>query len=140
MKRLLITWQRLIDNDKTCPRCEGTEKELHRAFEKISKALSYLGIKVILEKQEISIDEFKVNTLRSNQIWINNKPIEEWLNAKIGSSKCCDVCGDEQCRTIEISESRYEVIPENLIIKASLLAAAEMINNKLPFLMFHGEH
>lgn len=140
MKKLLIKWQRLIENNKTCPRCEGTEKELEKAYEKLRKALSYFGIEVILKKEAITIDAFKENSLSSNQIWINNIALETWINAKTGSSKCCSICGDEDCRVIEISGRKYEVIPENLIIKASLLATAEMIDSKLSLLMFHGEH
>lgn len=130
MKKLIIRWQRLIDNNKTCPRCEGTEQEINRAYEKLKDALSQIGIKVILDKRELSMDEFKNNPLISNQIWINNKPLEEWLNAAVGQSQCCDVCGDEKCRTIEFKGENYETIPEALIIKACFLAAADIISIK----------
>lgn len=128
MKKLLITWQRLVDNNKTCPRCGDTEKEIERAYEKLREAFRLVGIEVMLNKKEISMDEFKANPLISNQIWINEKPLEEWLNAKVGQSQCCDVCGGEECRTIEFSGRNYETIPEALIIKACLLAAANIIS------------
>ncbi len=127
MKKLLIKWQRVIDNNRTCPRCEGTEKEIEKAYEKIKKALSALSIEVVLDKIELTMDEFKKAPLQSNQIWINNKSLEEWLNSKVGKSKCCDVCGDEECRTIDFLGISYEKIPEALIIKACLLAAADII-------------
>ena len=131
MKKLIIRWQRLLDNNKTCPRCRKTEKEIEKAYKKLKEVFSPIGIEVVLDKRERSMDVFKTNPLVSNQIWIMDKPIEEWLNANSGKSRCCDVCGDEECRTIELSGKTYESIPEALIIKACLLAAADLISPKL---------
>jgi hypothetical protein len=131
MEKLVIKWQRLVEENKTCPRCGDTEKELERAFLKLKDAFALLNIEVILEKIQLSKEDFKRNPLSSNQIWINIKPLEFWINAGIGNSRCCDVCGDENCRTIELSGKSYETVPENLIIKASILALADMIKNRL---------
>lgn len=139
MKKLIIRWRRLIDNNRTCSRCEGTEKEIEKAYKKLKEAFSPIGIEVVLDKTELRMDEFKINPLNSNQIWINNKPLEEWLNADVGQSQCCDVCGDEECRTLKFSGKNYEIIPEALIIKACLLAAADMISPE-SVLMFPVEH
>ncbi len=130
MKKLLIKWWRLIDSGQTCPRCKNTEIELDKACQKLKEAFRILGIEVIIDKQEITNDEFNKNPLISNQIFINNKPLEEWLNAKVSQSPCCDICGDQDCRTVEFLGKSYEIIPSELIIKACLLAAADMILTK----------
>ena len=61
----------------------------------------------------------------SNRIWIAGKPIEEWLEGTVGSSRCCSVCGDSECRTVEVRGTTFEAIPEQLILKAALLAASD---------------
>lgn len=133
---LKLKWQRLMDNEnRTCLRCGASEEELEKAYLKLKEALSPLGIDVVLEKSKLSLDEFRANPLSSNQIWIGDKTLEEWLGAKTGESKCCDVCGDEECRTIEFGKHTYETIPAPLIIKAGLIAASEIlpVENPLRF-------
>ncbi|MEM4229694.1 MAG: DUF2703 domain-containing protein [Thermoproteota archaeon] len=71
--------------------------------------------------------EFKKDPLRSNQILINGLPLEDWVGGKAGQSPCCDVCGPSECRTVAIGEEAYEVIPADLIIKAGLLAASQLV-------------
>jgi len=58
-KFLKIKWQRLISNGKTCPRCRSTGRELNKAIAVLEKALAPLGIEVMLEKEKISMSEFK---------------------------------------------------------------------------------
>ncbi len=72
----------------------------------------------------------KKNPLESNRIWINDKPLEEYLKADVGKSPCCDVCGPSECRTIEVDGNIYEVVTADMIIRAGLLAASEMTSNK----------
>ena len=120
MKKLIITWQRLINEDEaTCPRCGGTERELEKAV----KELKGMGIAVELEKKALSPAEFKSAPLMSNRIVINGKPLEDWLKAGSGSSKCCEECGDEECRTVEVNDQSYATIPAELIVQAGLEAS-----------------
>lgn len=133
MLTLKIKWQRLVDEEnKTCPRCRETEEELDKAYSKLRDALFPLGIDVILKKRQMSPGEFKNNPLTSNQIWIADRTLEEWLGAETGKSKCCDVCGDEKCRTVEAGNHTYETIPASLIIKAGLIAASEILPVEKP--------
>uniref|UniRef100_A0A7C4NSB4 DUF2703 domain-containing protein n=1 Tax=Thermodesulfobacterium geofontis TaxID=1295609 RepID=A0A7C4NSB4_9BACT len=127
MNTLKIKWQRLLINGKTCPRCKLTEKELEKAISILKQYLNPLGIEIIIEKNELSVEEFKKNSLQSNQIWVNDVPLEDWINGKVGQSICCDVCGPSECRTIKVGKKVYETIPAELVVKAGLLAALQLI-------------
>ena len=119
----------MIDEDgQTCPRCGSTESELEKAINTLKQSLAPLEIEVLIEKKVIDSATFAINFLESNRIWINNTPIEEWLEAKVGRSLCCEVCGDAECRTVEIGENIYETIPADLIIKAGLIAASNTMD------------
>lgn len=127
MKPMQILWKRLIKGGETCTRCEDTGRELEAAVAKLAAALRPLEIEPVLEMQEIDEAEFKANTSESNRVWIAGKSIEEWLGADVGMSRCCSVCGDSNCRTLEVGGHTYETIPEEQFIKAGLMAASQMI-------------
>lgn len=124
---LKIRWQRLISEGETCPRCGSTEKEVEKAISTLTQSLAPLGIEVVLEKQELSVAEFKKDPSQSNRIWLNNRLLEDWIGGEVGHSPCCDVCGPSECRTVEVKGQVYEVIPANLIIWAGLTAASQLI-------------
>ena len=135
MKALPIVWKRLVSPDgKTCDRCGATHQEIQRAVSKLREALSPLGIEPTLEAQVLDADSFKANPSESNRVWIAGRPMEEWLGANVGSSRCCSVCGESDCRTVEVSGTVFEAIPEKLLIKAGLAAAASLfdITNEEP--------
>ncbi len=123
MKTLPIVWQRLVSSGQTCPRCANTGNEVERAYQQLRTQLLPLGIEPVLETRQIDEAAFKTDPSESNRIWIAGKPMEEWLNAAVGSSPCCSVCGDSECRTIDVGGATYEVVPEELLVKAGLIAA-----------------
>jgi hypothetical protein len=127
-KFVKIRWMRLISNGETCRRCGSTEKELNRAMYILKQSFAPLGIDIILEKEELSDREFKKDPLQSNQIWINDRVLEDWMEGAVGRSPCCDVCGENDCRTVEVKGRVYETIPGEIIIKAGLLAASELVD------------
>lgn len=127
MKPMHILWKRLVKDGETCIRCGDTGRELKAAVAKLAAALHPLGIEPVLETQEIDEPAFKFNTSESNRVWIAGKPVEEWLGADVGMSRCCSVCGDSDCRTLEVGGRTYETIPEEQFIKAGLMAASQMI-------------
>lgn len=130
LKTLTIQWQRLIDETgATCNRCRDTGGTVEAAFKKVQKALAELGVKTKLESKKIVPEVFKKDPLQSNRIWISGRPLEEWIGAAVGQSQCCDACGDSECRTITINKDTFETIPEELIIRACLLAAAELFKD-----------
>ncbi len=127
MRTLLIRWERLVEGDRTCPRCRSTEEELEKAISTLKRALGPLGIEVLLEKEALSDAQFSQDPLRSNRIWLNGLPLEEWLGGTVGHSPCCDVCGPAECRTVEVGGQVYEAIPADLIVKAGLTAVLEIL-------------
>ena len=129
-KELIISWQRLVLEGESCSRCRATEAEVEKAVVSLKSALAPLGVEVVLEKKSLAVEEFKRDTLESNMIRLNGRLLEEWLEAKAGKSQCCDVCGSSDCRTVNIKGEIYETIPSEIIIKAGLLVAAELIGQK----------
>lgn len=123
MKTLSILWQRLVSDGETCPRCASTGHEVERAYQQLREQLMPLGIEPVLETREIDAATFLANPLESNRIWIAGKPMEEWVHATVSSSPCCSVCGDKECRTVDVAGASYEVVPVELLVKAGLIAA-----------------
>ncbi len=133
MKPLRIVWQRLVNSGgQTCDRCGGTYDALQRAIAKLEDALGPSGLEPTLETKEIDEGSFKADPSASNRIWIADRPLEQWLAATVGDSRCCSVCGDSECRTVELDGTVFEAIPEELILKAALLAAAQMLVPTVP--------
>ncbi|MDT8419220.1 MAG: DUF2703 domain-containing protein [Desulfuromonadales bacterium] len=130
MKKLTIRWQRLVDETgRTCERCSSTERSVDASFVQLRKSLSGLGIDVELKKEMLAPSAFKEDPLKSNCIWIQEKPLEEWIGANVGRSQCCDVCGEAECRTVSTGQKTFETIPAQIIIQAGLLAAADLLKN-----------
>jgi hypothetical protein len=128
MQRLPIIWQRLVSADgRTCIRCDATYQHLQSAVVKLKGALEPLGIEPTLELREIDQSTFRNEPAESNRIWIAGKPVEEWLGAGVGNSRCCSVCGDAPCRTMEVDGAVFEEIPEAVILKAALIAASGLV-------------
>ncbi|MCX7832048.1 MAG: DUF2703 domain-containing protein [Actinobacteria bacterium] len=130
MKKIIIRWFRLVENGETCPRCAETEKELEDAYKALKESLSAVNINLELIKEEITKEDFEKNPLKSNLLTINGKSLEHWLGGKSGSSKCCSVCGDKECRTVEIDGKTYETIKSELITKAVLIAASDLLKER----------
>ena len=128
MKSLPIIWQRLVSDGKTCDRCNATYQEIQRAVSKLKEALSPFGIKPTLETIDIDEKAFKANPFESNRIWIAGRPIEEWLGASVGSSRCCSVCGELECRTVLLGGTTFEAIPEKLFLRAALVASSQLLD------------
>lgn len=133
MKTLAIEWQRLLDERlQTCPRCGTTEREVEKAVRELNRELAPVDITVTLVKKSIDAEAFKKDALQSNRILIAGKTLEEWLGAATGQSKCCDVCGDSDCRTIEYDGEAHEAIPSDMIVIAGITAAVSLFGIQPP--------
>lgn len=129
MKCLPIVWQRLVSAaGTTCPRCQGTQDQVLRAVDRLKAALEPMGIRPTLEIRELDQIAFQNRPAESNRIWIAGKPMDQWIEGKVGSSRCCNECGDSDCRTVEVGGATYEVIPEQLLVRAGLIAATSMLD------------
>ncbi len=133
MNTLVIEWQRLLDERKeTCPRCGSTEQEVEKAVRELDRLLTTSDITVNLIKKSIDPETFKKDALQSNKILIAGKTLEEWLGATTGQSRCCEVCGDSECRTVEYGGDTHEAIPAEMIIRAGITAAASLFKIQPP--------
>ncbi len=114
MTALPILWQRLVKDGATCDRCGGTYAELQKA------------LAPFVELREIDEATFRADPSASNRIWIAGVPLEDWLGAGVGTSRCCAACGDADCRTVMVDETTFETIPADLIVRAARRAAAAL--------------
>ncbi|MCL5104823.1 MAG: DUF2703 domain-containing protein [Armatimonadetes bacterium] len=132
LKTLTVKWQRLVgDTGQTCDRCGSTQDEVREAYALLRKSLAPLGIDVVLEEKALDKATAAKDIAESNRIWVADKPIEAWLGATSGTSDCSS-CGSivgakSACRTVVVGRNAYESIPSALIVKAGLLAAAEIV-------------
>jgi anti-sigma factor RsiW len=128
MKILSIKWQRLVHGGETCPRCGETGEEVKQAVEALRERLAPLGLRVTLETAELDMAAWQADPDQSNRIWVAGRPLEDWLEGEVGHSTCCGVCGDADCRTLELEGQTYEAIPAALIIQAGLQAASWLLS------------
>ena len=125
---LEIHWQRLVDaHGETCVRCAATGDAVRVVVERLGTALAPLGIDVVQVAEALDVSTFHANPLDSNRISIAGKSLESWLGARSGQSRCCSACGGTDCRTLEVDGEIFEAVPAELIIRAGLHAAADMI-------------
>ena len=128
---LTVNWQRMVTDDgATCDRCGSTGEELRKAVDTLREALAPLGITVESTEEELSTTEFASNVIGSNRIMIGGRLLEDWLGGATGQSpceSCCEAVGDDvECRTVTVDQTTYDTVPAELIIRAGLLAAAEL--------------
>ncbi len=133
MNTLVIEWQRLLDEQKeTCSRCGSTEQEVEKAVKELSRMFEESAVAFSLIKKSIDPETFRKDVLQSNKILVAGKTLEEWLGATTGQSKCCETCGDAECRTVEYAGDTHEAIPAELIVRAGLTAAAYLFKLQPP--------
>lgn len=128
MRTLDITWQRLVKGGQTCSRCGATGEAVQSAMETLDETLRPLDIKPVLRTVEIDDVSFTASPTESNRIVIAGKSLEDWTGGATGDSHCSSVCGEHQCRTVEVDGVVFEAVPEWLIVKAALLAAAAQLS------------
>jgi hypothetical protein len=122
---LVLRWQRLVDQDgATCQRCGLTEAAVDEAEAALRPVLAPLGLRLQVEKQALGVAAFQADPASSNRVWIDGQPIETLLGGTVGASKCCDSCGDNDCRTLSVDGTTREAIPTDWIVRAAVIAAA----------------
>ncbi len=127
-RTLVIRWQRLVDNaGDTCDRCAGTQRSIEQARRTLAASLKPLGLQVQVIKSQLTAEQFKLDPSESNRIWIGEETLESILGVKTGTSTCSGCCGDSPCRTTVFDGQSYETIPPELIVRAGLRVAANLI-------------
>lgn len=118
MRRIIVEWQHLVENDLTCQRCSSTEINLTEAMKLLNKELIHKNITLKLVETKLSCDDIKL----SNRILIDGKAIEDILDLKVAYSycqTCSTLIGHSTCcRTILYHENEYEEVPVVAIIEA----------------------
>lgn len=125
---LTVVWQRLLTDGDTCPRCGTTQAAVRAAVDSLTDVLRPLGIRAVLEERALDQAAFEASPGESNRIWLAGRPLEEWVGGSTGASRCCSVCGDNECRTVEVGGTSFEAVPERLIVAAGLAAAASLLS------------
>jgi hypothetical protein len=116
-----------VKGGQTCSRCGATGEAVQSAVETLDAVPRPLGIKPVLRTVEIYEVSFTASPTESNRIVIAGKSLEDWTGGATGHSHCSSVCGEHQCRTVEVNVVAFESVPEWLIVKAALLAAAQLL-------------
>ncbi len=130
--RLGFHWQRLVTGEgETCDRCGSTEQELREAIETLKQSLRPLGIEIELVEEALTPQECAEDIIGSNRIVIGGRTVEEWLGGEAGQSpceSCCTAIGEDvECRTVVVDGTTYETVPAELVVRAGLLAASDMM-------------
>lgn len=119
MRQVEIEWFHLDEGKGTCERCAGTGAELKAVVKELQQECALKGVEIVLK--ETCVD--RKNLIRSNQIYINGRPIEGILAGGIVSLTDCPSCakligGSACCRALTVNGVRYETIPGSLIRQA----------------------
>lgn len=122
-RTLIIDWQYTVCLSKDpCERCRMGPEEVRAAYKNLQTALAELEITVVLNEQ--------TDDQGNDRIVINGKSLDKWLNGKLISRSCASCPSLEgagkKYNVLELDGTVYEVIPADLIIRASLLAASEL--------------
>jgi hypothetical protein len=121
-RTLPIHWQRLVSPEgQTCPRCASTGDEVKRAVKILEQALPPLGIQPELQITEMDTSTFRANPAESNRITIADRTVEDWLGGRTGGSRCCSVCGDSNCRTVEVAGGSPHESPRPATLDTALV-------------------
>ncbi|MFH0981980.1 MAG: DUF2703 domain-containing protein [Planctomycetota bacterium] len=123
-----VCWQRLVtETGTTCERCGMTQTEVRNAVNTLRRCLRPLHFEVALEETSMAPAAVARDTLQSNRVFVDDRPLEDWVGGRTGMSlcgSCCDYLGPGvQCRTVAVEGQTYEAVPADLIVRAGLLAA-----------------
>ncbi|MEM7145340.1 MAG: DUF2703 domain-containing protein [Verrucomicrobiota bacterium] len=129
---LKIRWKRLVvgEEEKTAPEFASAESALDRSVAALKKALTPLGVEVILQKAGVTQAEFDKDPMISNRIWINGAALTTYLpESKVGSVR--DEESGNLYRTVSFAGGQFRDIPPQLIVHAGLIAAADSVKETL---------
>jgi len=134
-KVLTIAWQHSPEKEGTkCEKCLAKKAEIQKAYESLKNSLPSLGIQVALTEEPVKTMSCGMVLSQSSKICIGGRMLEEWLGAELGPGTCGKGCtrapGEAQCVSLKLEGETYEVVPADLIVKAGLVAASDMLGPK----------
>ena len=134
---LTVSWQRLVDETgKTCQRCSDTQREVRAAADILKRSLRPLNINVLVEEVPMSPEMVAKDTSQSNRVFVDGRPLADWLGGTVGMSPCRSCCPhlgpDVKCRTLTVDGKTYEAIPATLIVRVGLRAADNALAKRPP--------
>ena len=134
MKTLPIVWQRLVKAGAhlRALRLDAPARSSGR-WPGSKPALRPLGIRPVLQTEALDESTFKADPSASNRIWIAGKPMEDWLGASVGVERRAA----SSAATFLVGHWRstahsFEAVPQDLVLKAAMIAAAGMIDSSRP--------
>lgn len=118
MKEICIEWKHYDKEGETCTRCNSTGDNVKAAIEAVSGDSSFTDVKISYTETKLTADKMP----ESNTVLFNGRAIEDILNGSASENYChscsCLAGKGSNCRTIELDDISYEVIPKELILKA----------------------
>lgn len=114
---LTLRWRPAASDN---PNCGVTEQALDQAVRTLTKALKPAGMAVQLGHITTAAGESSSAT----DLWINNVPMETWLNAELRAPA---EGSDGDCPALRVGVESYTKIPAELIVKAGLTAAGKLL-------------
>ncbi len=134
---LTINWQRLVgETGKTCQRCSDTQREVRAAADILKRSLRPLNINVLVEEVPMSPEAVAKDISQSNRVFVDGRPLADWLGGTVGMSPCKSCCPDlgldVKCRTLTVDGKTYAAIPATLIVRAGLRAADNALAKRPP--------
>lgn len=144
-KTIEIVWQRYVDDGGgTCDRCGATQAQMQKAYQVLAESFAPEGISVVMEEKVLSADAASADLSQSNRIWIAGRSLEDWLGAEVGMSPCAGCCGElacavgtagksgmADCRTLIYEGKTYEAVTSDLVVKAGIMAASEILGREV---------
>lgn len=125
--KITIEWKHFNKDGETCNRCSKTGEDIREVIVNVGRKLKPQGI--TLNFKETKLDKDDIHD--SNMILINNRPLENILNAQVAENHCdsCSCLTDEStsCRTIFYKGKTYEEIPSKLISSAIRITVNNML-------------
>lgn len=129
--RLEILWQRVTvpgeaGGAQTCRRCGDTGASVRSAARRLGEVLAPRGIEVLLTEKALP----PCAVAESNRVFFNGQALEDLLGAQAGLNHCQSCCellgGQTDCRTLLLEGREFEALPEELLVRAGLLATDKL--------------
>ena len=122
---LKIRWKRLVDSTgQTAAIHSATEQGINAAVQTLKASLEPLGVEVVLQKADMTQEQFTEAPLNSNRIWLNGKLLETYLpDTKSGQVQ--DKESKIAFRTVNFGGTAFKDVPAKMIEHAGVIAAAD---------------